>query len=133
MNELATIRFSLYFLCMFVHSDVQHFAVVHLFYFLCCAFLFCLSSSFALSPMLPVSLDCPLLIAPSVFSNVYSETSKLFIQIRLLVCIHYLKASMHVVEHFCSICSCFLIPIRLNKNYVLHRNFTITTYLCLIN
>jgi hypothetical protein len=34
--------------------------------------------------MLPVSLDCPLLIAPSVFSNVYSETSKLFIQIRLL-------------------------------------------------
>ena len=24
-------------------------------------------------PMLPVSLDCPILISPSVFSNVYSE------------------------------------------------------------
>jgi len=32
----------------------------------CVVFLFCFSSS-----MLPVSLDCPFLIAPSVFSNVY--------------------------------------------------------------
>jgi hypothetical protein len=81
--------------------------------------------------MLPVSLDCPLLNAPSVFSNVFSETSKLFIQIRLLACVDYLKARLHVVEQFYSICSCFLIPIRLNTNYVLHCNFTITTYLCL--
>jgi hypothetical protein len=31
-------------------------------------FLLCFSSS-----MLPVSLDCPILISPSVFANVYSE------------------------------------------------------------
>ena len=28
-------------------------------------------------PMLPVSLDCPFLIAPSVFSNVYLEKMNL--------------------------------------------------------
>jgi hypothetical protein len=32
----------------------------------CVVFLFCFSSS-----MLPVSLDCPFVIAPSLFSNVY--------------------------------------------------------------
>ena len=34
-------------------------------------FLFCFSSSCLVYPMLPVSLDCPFLIAPSVFLNVY--------------------------------------------------------------
>ena len=42
--------------------------VVHLFSFLCCVFLFCLSLFCVLCPMLPVSLDCPFLIIPSVFS-----------------------------------------------------------------
>ena len=36
----------------------------------CVVFLFCLSSS-----MLPVSLDCPFLIAPSVFFNMYPGLS----------------------------------------------------------
>jgi hypothetical protein len=35
-------------------------------------FLYCFSSS-CLYPMLPVSLDCPLLIVLSVFSNVYIQ------------------------------------------------------------
>jgi hypothetical protein len=34
----------------------------------CVVFLFCFSSS-----MLPVSLDCPFVIAPSIFSNVYLQ------------------------------------------------------------
>jgi hypothetical protein len=46
------------YLCLFANGGVQH--------ILCCVFLFCFSSS-----LLPVSLDCPFLIAPSVFSNVY--------------------------------------------------------------
>jgi hypothetical protein len=37
----------------------------------CVFVLFCFSSSCV--PMLPVSLDCPFLIAPSVFSNVYKQ------------------------------------------------------------
>ena len=38
-----------------------------------CVFCFVVvfSSSCVLSPMLPVSLDCPFLIAPSVFSRIY--------------------------------------------------------------
>jgi hypothetical protein len=33
------------------------------------------SNVYLVYPMLPVSLDCPLLIAPMVFSNVYLVTS----------------------------------------------------------
>ena len=48
--------------------------VAHLFSFLCCVF-FCFLLLFVfilhlVCPMLPVSLDCPFLIAPSVFSNI---------------------------------------------------------------
>ena len=49
------------YLCLFVHSDVQHilrFVFVFVFFVL-----------------LPVSLDFPFLIAPSVFSNVFFFTS----------------------------------------------------------
>jgi hypothetical protein len=49
------------YLCLFAYSGVQH--------ILCCVFLFCLSSSCV--PNVAVSQDCPFLIAPSVFSNVY--------------------------------------------------------------
>jgi hypothetical protein len=46
---------------MFAYSGVQH--------ILCCVFCFlCLRLVYR---MLPVSLYCPFLIAPSVFSNVY--------------------------------------------------------------
>ena len=49
-------------LCLFAHSGVQH--------ILCCVFL-CI-----VYHMLPVSLDCPFFIAPSVFSNVYLIESR---------------------------------------------------------
>ena len=45
------------YLCLLTYSGVQH--------ILCCVFL-CI-----VYPMLLVSLDCPFLIAPLVFSNVY--------------------------------------------------------------
>ena len=47
------------YLCLFVYSGVRH--------ILCCAFLFCLSSSCVSCYMLPVSLDWPFLIAPLTF------------------------------------------------------------------
>ena len=50
------------YLYLFTYNDVQH--------ILCCVFCFvCLR----LYPMLPVSLDCPFLIVPSVFSNAYLD------------------------------------------------------------
>jgi len=49
--------FYLHCLCLFTNSGVQ--------YILCCGFFVFYSS------MLPVFLDCPFLIAASVFSNVY--------------------------------------------------------------
>ena len=47
------------YVCLFVYSGVQH--------ILCCVRIVC--------TMLPVSLDCLFLIAPSVFSNVYLRSS----------------------------------------------------------
>jgi len=49
------------YFCLSAHSGVQH--------ILCCVFVFLFC--FFVYPMLPVSLDCPFCIAPSVFSNVY--------------------------------------------------------------
>jgi hypothetical protein len=49
----------LWYLCSLANSGVQH--------ILCCVFLR------LVCPMLPVSLDCPVFIAPSVFSNFYLE------------------------------------------------------------
>jgi len=51
------------YLCLFAYSGVQHifWCVFVLFVFVLCTL------------MLPVSLDCPFLIAPSVFSNVYLQ------------------------------------------------------------
>ena len=53
---LGGLMFYLRYFCLFVHCGVQHILcfVFGLFFF-----------------VLPVSLDCPFLIAPSVFSNVY--------------------------------------------------------------
>ena len=46
--------------------------VAHLFSFLCCVFFVLFVFVLCLvNPMLPVSLDCPFVIAPSVFFNVY--------------------------------------------------------------
>jgi hypothetical protein len=45
--------------------------IAHLFSFVFCVFLFCLSSSCVLCTQCCQSLDCSFVIAPSVFSNVY--------------------------------------------------------------
>ena len=45
-------------------QNVQH--------IMCCVFVLFLRR---VCPMLPVSLDCPLLIVPSVFSNAYFQKS----------------------------------------------------------
>ena len=45
--------------------------VPHLFIFLCCVFCFVCLHPVSCVAMLSVSLDCPFLIAPSVFSNIY--------------------------------------------------------------
>ena len=47
-------------MCLFAHSGVQR--------ILCLCFVFLR----IVNPMLPVALDCPFLIGPLVFSNVYS-------------------------------------------------------------
>ena len=57
--------------CLFAQSGVQH--------MLCSVWLG--FSSSCVPVMLPVSLDCQFLIAPSVFSNVYLSTDKLWIVI----------------------------------------------------
>jgi len=54
-----------YYLCLLTYSGVQH--------ILCFAFVFVFLRR--VYPMLPVSLDCSFMIAPSVFSNVYLITS----------------------------------------------------------
>ena len=57
MSYLRYLRY----LCLFAYNGVQR--------ILCCVFCFvCLR---LVCPMLPVSLDCPFLIVPSVFSNIY--------------------------------------------------------------
>ena len=47
------------YLCLLAYNGVQH--------ILCCVFVL----FFFVLSMSPVSLDCPLVLAPSVFSNVY--------------------------------------------------------------
>jgi hypothetical protein len=50
------------YVCLFAYSGVRH--------ILRCVFV-CFVFLRLVCPGLPVSLDCPFLIAPSVFSNVY--------------------------------------------------------------
>jgi hypothetical protein len=49
---------------LFGYSGVQH--------ILCCIFVLFVFVLCLVCPMLPISLDCPFLIAPLVFSNIYS-------------------------------------------------------------
>jgi len=49
----------LHYLCLFAYSDVQH---ILCFCFVCLRLVY---------PMLPVSLDCLFLIAPSLFLKIY--------------------------------------------------------------
>ena len=57
----------IHYLCLFAYSGIQHIlgCVLDLLDFVLCL----------VYPLLQVSLDCPLLIAHSVFSNVYIHTS----------------------------------------------------------
>jgi len=54
------------YVCLFAYSGVQR--------ILCCVFLRILYT------VLPVSLDCPCLIAPLVFPNVYLKTFDLIVK-----------------------------------------------------
>ena len=61
---------------------MSHLRIVVSYTYFCCVFvLFCFRLVYL---MLPVSLDCPILIAPSIFSNVYylefpKETKCIFV------------------------------------------------------
>jgi hypothetical protein len=57
------------YLCLLANNGVQHTKKMYIMLCFCFAlivFVWCL-----VYPMMPVFLDCPFLIAPSVFSNVY--------------------------------------------------------------
>jgi len=54
------------YFCLFAHNGVQHIS--------CCVFVLFVFVLCLVYHMLPVSLDCPVLISPSVFSNVYLYT-----------------------------------------------------------
>ena len=76
----------LHYLCLFAHRSDQH---IICFSFVCLHLVY---------PMLTVSMDCPFLIAPSVFSNVYF----VYIQyIHLVVNIYYLVHKMNIMERMC--------------------------------
>jgi hypothetical protein len=78
--------FYLSYLCLFVHSGVQH--------ILCCVF------ALFFFVMLSVSLDCLFLIAPSVFSNVYLNPLSL-LNFLFIIYIH------HVNENISYLTYCF--------------------------
>ena len=54
------------YLCLLAYSSVQH--------ILCCGFVLFVFVLCLMYPMLPVFLDCPFLIAPSVFSSLFTST-----------------------------------------------------------
>jgi hypothetical protein len=56
------------YLCFYAYSGVQRILWCGFYCFVLFVFVLCL-----VYPMLPVSLDCPFLIATSVFSNVYIQ------------------------------------------------------------
>ena len=66
----AHVLFTIHYLDLFAYSGVQH--------ILCCVF-FCFFSVLCTLYMLPVSLDCPFLIAPSVFSNIFHFISNILL------------------------------------------------------
>jgi hypothetical protein len=59
----------------------------------CVLFLFCLSCLRLVYPMLPYSLDCSFLIAPSVFSNVHLYTAVIYLVISVSF---HLSCDMHI-------------------------------------
>ena len=75
-------RTYLRYVCLFAHSGVQH--------IMCCVFIMCVFVLCLVYPMLPSSLECPFLITPSVFSNVY------------LRCMDVKRCSVHLYPHLFS-------------------------------
>jgi len=73
-------------------KSARKFKINVFFLVFCVLLLFCLSSSCALCPILPVFLDCPFLMAPLIFSDVY-----------LLISIFHLSS---FVCYFIWICHC---------------------------
>ena len=59
------------YLYLFVHSGFQH--------ILCCVFALFVFVLCLVYHMLPVSLDCPFLIAPSVFPSVYLKADQIIV------------------------------------------------------
>jgi hypothetical protein len=64
LPPVVCIRDCIVFLCMFAYNDVKPFAIVHPSRFVVYVIVLCLV-------YLMLSLDSPMLIVPSVFSNVY--------------------------------------------------------------
>jgi hypothetical protein len=56
------------YLCLFAYSGVQH--------ILCCVFILFVFVLCLVYAMLPVSLNCPFLITPSVFSDIYLQQAE---------------------------------------------------------
>jgi len=74
------------YLCLFVHSGVHLIVLCFCFVFLRLVY-----------PMFPVSLNCPFLIAPSVFSNVYLLDFKMLIVLSTMNNRHHLYSFIFVV------------------------------------
>ena len=79
--------FYLRYLCLLANSGVQH--------ILCCVFVLCFLR--LVYPMLLVSADCPFLIAPSVFSNVYLAEQEIQTFGRQLTSFHICVAQKYVM------------------------------------
>ena len=73
----------------------SYFLVAHLFNFLCNVFAFFIFVLCYVSLVLPVSLDFPILIAPSVFSNVYLLFRRFLLTMNLDIQIDMLKTSFY--------------------------------------
>jgi hypothetical protein len=83
-------RQALLILCVHLGSPMVFGGVsvahLELFSSLCCVFVLFVFVLCLVCPMLPVSLDCPFLIAPSIFSNVYLFVC-LFVCLRAVSCV----------------------------------------------
>jgi hypothetical protein len=91
-QELLTLREHLSSLPVF--GGVR---VAHLFIFLCCVFVLFVFVLCLVYSMLPLSLDCPLLISPTVFSNVYLHQDCLSSNRSCCSC-HWIKLPIYIRE-----------------------------------
>ena len=102
------------YLCLLVHSSVQC--------ILCCVVALFVSVLCLVYPMLPVLLDCPFLIAPLVFSNVYLVVFVVVFRVVFCrsLCLFYFHFIIILLSFFLdlrllitsvvSFCHCFIFP-----------------------